>query len=255
MLLKDAYPDNITPRPGQSILYAAIVADTLKQAAQIEREVTNWPTVASVDGSDRGNAIFQLLTEDQTPEIKLVRQIKKEVSGLKFASADTNEVAMHDLSLTLWITMSYLSWAADGVGTERPQLAAELRALAQSIRDFRVKMLSADPAIPDRLKDYQEALFDDIGQTFESIQTQDTGSQLRPQDLPPALRTRFVGRTGKYMVQVFPRDDVWKHENQQKFITELRTAMRDQADKVTGTPVQLYEYTKLLKDSYQQAAL
>jgi len=255
MLLQDAYPENITPRPGQSLLFAAIVADTLKQAAEIEREVTNLPSVASVDGSDRGDAIFQLLTEDQTPEIKLVRQIKEDVAGLKFACADSNEVAMHDLSLTLWITGSYLNWAAQGVGTERPQLSAELRALAQSISNFRVKMLSADPAVPGRLKDYQEALFDDIRQTFESIQTQETGSRLQPQDLPAALRTRFVGRTGKYMVQVFPREDVWKHENQKRFITELRAAMGDQADRVTGTPVQLYEYTKLLKDSYQQSAL
>jgi len=141
------------------------------------------------------------------------------------------------------------------VAKERPQLALQLRALAQSISDFRVKMLSADPEIPGRLKDYQEALFDDIRQTFETIQTQDVGSRLRPEDLPAALRAQFVGRTGKYMVQVFPRDDVWKHDVQQKFIGELRAAMDGQANRVTGTPVQLYEYTKLLKDSYQEAAL
>jgi len=255
MLLQDAYPEELTPRPGQSILFAAIVADTLEQAAQIERTVTNLPSVASVDGSDRGDSIFQLLTEDQTPEIKLVRQIKDEVSGLDFACADTNVVALHDLSRTLWSTMGYLTLAADAVAQERPQLAGELRTLAQSISDLRVKMLSLDVAVPNRLKDYQEALFNDIRQTFASIQTQDTSSRLGPQDLPQALRARFVGRTGKYMVQVFPREDVWKHDNQQRFITELRTAMGGQADRVTGTPVQLYEYTKLLKDSYQQAAL
>jgi predicted RND superfamily exporter protein len=255
MLLQDAYPDELAPQAGQSILYAAIVADTLEQAAQIEKVVTNLPSVASVDGSDRGDPIFQLLTEDQTPQIKLVRQIKADVSGLKFANPDTNDVAVHELSLTLWGTAGYLKLAADSVAAERPQLASELRALALSISDFRVKMLSLDPAVPDRLKNYQEALFDDIRETFKSIQTQDTSSRLRPEDLPPALRSQFVGRTGKYMVQVFPREDVWKHDSQQKFITELRTAMAGQADRVTGTPVQLYEYTKLLKDSYQQAAL
>ena len=100
--------------------------------------------------------------------------------------------------------MGYLNWAADEVGKERVQLAGELRTLAQSVSDLRVKMLSLDPAIPERLQDYQEALFEDIRQTFESIQRQDTGSRLRPQDLPPALRARFVGRTGKYMVRGFP---------------------------------------------------
>jgi predicted RND superfamily exporter protein len=255
MLLQDAYPEEITPRTGQSILYAAIVADTLEQASHIESVVTNLPSVASVDGSDRGDAVFELLTKDQAPEIKLVRQIKQEVSGLKFARADTNEVDLHELSRTLYGTMGYLKLAADDVAQERPQLAAELRALAQSISDLRVKMLVVDPEVRIRLKDYQEALFQDIRQTFETIQTQDASSRLQPEDLPKALRARFVGRTGKFMVQVFPRDDVWKHENQQKFISELRSAMGSQADKVTGTPVQLFEYTKLLKDSYQQAAL
>jgi predicted RND superfamily exporter protein len=254
MLIQDAYPDEIMPRPGQSILYAAIVADTLEQAAQIEQAVTNLPSVASVDGSDRGDAMFDLLTKDQSSEIKLVRQIKDDVSELHFAPADTNEVALHDLSRTLYGTMGYLNLAADAVAKERPQLSAELRGLAQSISDLRVKMLSQDPAVPDRLKDYQEALFQDLRQTFEAIQRQDTSSRLRPEDLPPALHARFVGRTGKYVVQVFPRDDVWKHENQEKLISELRGALGGQADRVTGTPVQLYEYTKQLKDSYQQAA-
>ena len=76
MLLQDAYPNEIIPRPGQSLLYAAIVADTLEQAAQIERKVSHLPTVASVDGSDRGEAMFDLLTKDQTSEMQLVRDIK-----------------------------------------------------------------------------------------------------------------------------------------------------------------------------------
>lgn len=255
MLIQDAYPDEIIPRPGQSILYAAIVADNLEQAAHFEQIVTNLPSVASVDGSDRGTAIFDLLTEDQTTEIKLVRQVEDEVSALKFAKVDTNKVALGDLSLTLYGTMGYLGAASNEVAKEMPQLAGELGALAQSISDLRVKMLSENRDILARLQDYQEALFNDIRETFEAIQTQDTSSRLRPEDLPIALRSRFVGRTGKYMVQVFPRDDVWKHDNQEKFIKELRTALDGQSDRVTGTPVQLYEYTKLLKDSYQQAAL
>jgi predicted RND superfamily exporter protein len=255
MLLQDAYPEELTPSPGQSILFAAIVADSLEQAAHIEQVVTNLPTVASVDGSDRGEPIFDLLTKDQTSKIKMVRQIKEELSDLKFGCPDTNDVALHSLSLTLYGTMGYLNLAANEVAKEQPQLSIQLRALARSISDLRVKMLSMDPEVPIRLKDYQEALFDDIRQTFETIQTQDAGSRLQPGDLPTALRARFVGRTGKYMVQVFPKDDVWKHENQQKFIGELRAAMDGQSDRVTGTPVQLYEYTKLLKDSYQQAAL
>jgi hypothetical protein len=116
-------------------------------------------------------------------------------------------------------------------------------------------MLSGEPAIPERLRGYQDALFDDIRETFNAIKDQDTSGPLKPQDLPPSLRNRFVGVTGQYRLLVFPKHDIWNHDVQREFITELRTALKGDADRVTGTPVQLYEYTTLLKDSYQQAAL
>jgi uncharacterized protein len=43
---------------------------------------------------------------------------------------------------------------------------------------------------------------------------------------------------------------VWQRDNQEKFIADLRTVDPN----VTGTPVQLYEFEELLKNSYIQAA-
>jgi hypothetical protein len=70
------------------------------------------------------------------------------------------------------------------------------------------------------------------------------------EDLPQVFRDQFVGVTGKFLLHVFPRDNMWQRDNQRKFITELRTVDPN----VTGTPVQLYELEELLKDSYIQAA-
>jgi hopanoid biosynthesis associated RND transporter like protein HpnN len=240
---------------GQSVLSVAVVADSLQEAREIEEKMKKLPTVASVDGDDRGDPIFALLTGDQTGKLELVNAIKKEVGDLHFTGEAQNEVRLHDLGATLYGTMGYMGQAADVVSKDRPELAKQLLALQLAISHLRVKMLSDAPMIPQRLGKYQQALFDDIRQTFEIIKNQDTSSRLQPEDLPPALRNRFIGRTGKYKVEVFPKDDIWQHDIQQKFITELRQAMAPKGEKVTGTPVQLYEYTKLLKDSYQQAAL
>src|SRR5262249_43832573 len=68
--------------------------------------------------------------------------------------------------------------------------------------------------------------------------------------LPPGLRNRFIGVTGKYLLQVYPKKDVWQRENQKEFVEQVRSIYPE----VTGTPVQLLEYTTLLKDSYVQAA-
>ncbi len=264
---------------GTSVLYAAVVADSLAQARQFEETVKNLPSVASVDGNDRGDAIFDLLTKDQSSKLELVKEIKEELAHLHFAKREANPVLelaasakaeeagaqvakedaravhLHALSATLYSTMAYLGLAADEAQKDDAKVAGQLRSLREAISDFRVKMLSGDPSIPLHLQEYQEALFEDIRQTFEALMTQDTSSRLRPEDLPPALRTQFVGRTGKYMVQVYPAGDIWQHDVQGKFLSELRSALGINADRVTGTPVQLYEYTTLLKESYQQAAL
>ena len=264
---------------GQSVLYAAIVADSLAQAQRFEEIVSNLPAVSSVDGNDKGDAIYDLFTRNQTAKIQMVRAIQNEISSLHFDPPDDRPVNLTDLSSTLYSTMGYLALAAEEVAKsqaplarggdeivpaldladkapmDHAALAQQLLSLHRAISDFRVKLLSGEPALPERLHGYQEALFDDIRETFNSIKDQDTSGPLKPQDLPPSLRNRFVGVTGQYRLLVFPKYDIWNHEAQHEFITELRTALKGEADRVTGTPVQLYEYTTLLKDSYQQAAL
>jgi predicted RND superfamily exporter protein len=49
---------------------------------------------------------------------------------------------------------------------------------------------------------------------------------------------------------VYPKEDVWERSAQEAFVRDLQTV----APTATGTPVQLYYYTELLKVSYIEAA-
>jgi predicted RND superfamily exporter protein len=112
-------------------------------------------------------------------------------------------------------------------------------------------------AASEKLAAFQQALFNDVDETFQSIHDQDNSSRLHVEDLPSSLRNRFIGITGKYLIQVYPKNkinnktfDIWQHDDQERFISEIRSVYPN----VTGTPVQLLEYTTLLKNSYIQAA-
>jgi predicted RND superfamily exporter protein len=52
------------------------------------------------------------------------------------------------------------------------------------------------------------------------------------------------------MLQVNPKADIWDREHQRVFIEDMRKVDPN----ATGTPVQLYQYTTLLKESYEEAA-
>ncbi len=242
------FEQKLTESGDKSVLFAAVVADSLAQAAELEARIKQLPAVAGVD------SLSQFISEDQTHKLELVRQIKREIRPLHFAVADPQPVNLPELSRTLWALHGYLGLALDEVKDQEPELRDQLTALHDAIGELRKTMLEGSPATTEKhavkLGVYQRALFNDIQETFRAMQTQDDRAPLRIEDMPRELRDRFVGVTGKHLLQVYPRRNVWQRENQEEFITQLRTVDPN----VTGTPVQLYEYTTLLKQSYEEAA-
>jgi hopanoid biosynthesis associated RND transporter like protein HpnN len=234
----------------KSLLYGAVVADSLPQAVELKKKflaLTN--TVADVE------SIAGFLSADQREKLQLIHRIQQAVAGLQFNPPDLRPVELSELSRTLYSLYGYLGAARAEVGDSEPELTPQLISLQAAIQRLRSSMLNGDAlqlgVHADKLGQYQQALFNDLRDTFLALQNQDDRAPLSVADIPPALRNRFVGVTGKYLLQIYPKKDVWQRQNQQEFVTDLRRVYPN----VTGEPVQLYEYTSLLKDSYEWAAL
>jgi uncharacterized protein len=241
----------------KSVLYCAVIADSLTQAVTFQKQIETLPTVAS--NGVQSMALF--LSEDQTEKLKLIGQIKQEVAPLHFNTPDPRPVTLENFSSTLYSLYGYLGAALDEIKNSNTNLTAQLTALREAITNLRKDMLNDEAAArtahADKLGEFQRALFSDIRQTFQTLQNQDDSAPLRVADLPAALRHRFVGVTGKFLLQVYPKKDVWQRKNQEEFIHSLRETLDPNNTNypiITGTPVQLYEYTTLLKNSYERAA-
>ena len=69
------------------------------------------------------------------------------------------------------------------------------------------------------------------------------------EDVPLEIRNRFVGRTGKQLVRIYPRENVWQMEALGRFVQQL-----EQVDpQITGDPVQTYYASRQMKASYIRA--
>ena len=235
-----------TPR---SLLFGAVIATNLPQAVALEQQLTNLPAVASVD------SITKFLTESQSNKLAVVGQIKQDLASLQFGRPDTKPVDVDELSATLYSLGGYLGAALDAVQTRAPELVPQFESMRQTIEALRKEMLRGDTnqvaANALKLSEYQQSLFNDVRDTFEALRNQDNRAPLSAADLPEALRNRFVGITGKYLLMVYPKGDIWNRDVQKVFIEQVSKVY----PAVTGTPVQLYYYTALLKTSYEQAAL
>jgi len=234
---------------GRSVLFAAVIADSIPQAVELEKRLEQLPAVAEVD------SIAKFLAENPTNKLQLIGEIKQGLNSINFAGADPNPVNVRELSRSLFSLRGYSGLAQQEAEKNAPEIAAKLNTLKRSIDTLRKEMFRLGPAgqdlVASKLGDYQRALFEDLRETFEALQRQDNRDRMRIEDLPPALRERFVGVTGKQLLQVYPKENVWQRQPQEEFVKQLRTIDPN----VTGTPVQLLEYTSLLKRSYENAAL
>jgi len=70
-------------------------------------------------------------------------------------------------------------------------------------------------------------------------------------DLPPSLVERFVGQSGKHLLKIYGRGDIWNFESLEKFVKDVRSV----DPRATGNPLQAYEASLEMKQSYEQAAL
>lgn len=228
-----------------SVLFGAVVATNLQQAADLERRLTNLTTVANV------RSMSQFLSDDATPKIALINQIKADAGAVRFAPMDPQPANVPELLQVLFSFQGFVGAAEDVVRKEGDlKLAEQFKSLKQSVQAWRNALVAAPPAqAAQQTAFYQQALLDDLADTFAALASQQA-SPLRAEDLPEALRNRFIGVTGKYLLQVFPKADVWQRPTQEAFVKELRTVDPN----VTGTPVQLLEYTTLLRNSYVEAA-
>jgi predicted RND superfamily exporter protein len=123
--------------------------------------------------------------------------------------------------------------------------------LTNALTQAQMKLKTADQAqFPMRLSDYEHHFYADLESQLTII-TNQADRAMTVEDVPGPVRRMFVGKTGKFLVQVFPKEDIWEREPLVKFVHEVQQV----APGVTGTPSGLYEFVDILLRGYIKAAI
>ena len=186
----------------------------------------------------------------------MIRDARRQIEDIHFKKMDVIPVRLGTLRDSLGILKGFISRALIEVrkGNE-PEMEPQLKSLYNDLVVL-VDLMHDRPKVATlQLTLFQQAMMHDVRETFRVLQTQNDGGHIGASDLPQSLQDRFVSPTTKHLlIRVHPKGDIWKRADQGKFVGDIRDAIKDSGSRVTGTPVQLYEYTKLLVDSYILAA-
>ena len=101
------------------------------------------------------------------------------------------------------------------------------------------------------LGEFQYRLSYSLLAQFQALAAASNPEPVTQDDLPQELLSRYVSPQRKWLLQVFPKDQIWDMAPLERFVTDLRTVDPE----VTGTPLQNFEAALQIKQSYEVCAV
>lgn len=99
------------------------------------------------------------------------------------------------------------------------------------------------------LREFQGGMFAELPDKLKMMKEGLDAVPVSESDVPPELKQRFVGKSGKLLLQVAAKKEIFEREPLQEFVTEVKGVVPS----ATGEPVMVLESLTILRDSYLKA--
>jgi hopanoid biosynthesis associated RND transporter like protein HpnN len=220
-----------------SLLYALSIADTAEEARELKHK-------------------FEALGS--------VRQVQELATRLPSTPASTTKL----------LVQGYHTELAN-LPTEPPPPRTPMpAAIGQSLEKFQKYLMTRDDATSKRLVESIDTVLDDLDAKslqeqlmflgefqyrmayallaqLQAIASASNPEPVTVDDLPAELKNRFVSADGKWLLQIYPKDQIWDMEPLERFVNDVRSVDPE----ATGTPLQNFEAARQIKRSYEICAL
>jgi hopanoid biosynthesis associated RND transporter like protein HpnN len=218
----------------QSVWYALSIAESQEQLLERKARLLELPSVERVD------EIASLLPVDEDLKRPIISRIRDRLAGLPERPPEIPLDRLDSLGETL-------AWA-QGEASKRP---GGLRT-AWHLERARDSLRRQGPEECFRaLAGFQQRAAGDLLSRLHALAGVADPEPPALEDLPPSLVERFVGSSGRHLLKIYGRGDIWHFDSLQRFVRDVRSV--DPA--ATGNPLQAYEASLEMKRSYEQAAI
>lgn len=225
--------------------------NALATAATPDATSAKARTFAALPSVDRVESIAALVPEQQDERMEALTRLRPLIADLPQPVDAPQPVEIDRLLTTLdKLRLKIRDESDDDSSPGEVSRLRETRAHLQAVREALTALPAAEAE--SRLAGFQRDLFEDFAATWSLLRNNlDPAGPITLDDVPASLRERFVSRDGgRFLLQIYPKEDIWEREPLTAFITELRRVDPD----VSGSPVIGYESIGAMKDGYVEAA-
>jgi hypothetical protein len=99
------------------------------------------------------------------------------------------------------------------------------------------------------LREFQGGMFAELPDKLRMLKESLEAAPVTEADIPQSLKQRFVGTSGKLLLQVAPKGEIFEREPLEAFVKQVKSVVPN----ATGEPVMVYESLTVLRDSYLKA--
>ncbi|MGQ4807471.1 hypothetical protein NKDENANG_00823 [Candidatus Entotheonellaceae bacterium PAL068K] len=231
---------------GRSSWYALSVANSLDELHRKKAQFSALPVV------DRVASLASVIPQDQDIRLPLVKELAPYVEDVSGDWAEPEPIDLDKVSLMLQKIRFKLQRPASRWDPQKRPPEAELTATREALLALQERLRTTSPEVMSKaLEAFQRALMADFAAKLALLQRNVDPTPIRLADVPDHLRQRFVSQTGRYLLQIFARDNIWERQPMQAFVTQLQAIDAD----ITGPPVIAFHSIRQMQRGYTRGGL
>jgi len=228
--------------------------DALATAPTSEEAMRKAAAFEALSSVETVESVASLIPSEQDERIELVRALQPLFNELPPTLATPAPVDVPDLQRTLDKLKLKIREENDKWDPQKKPAEQELAETRGSLLAV-IERLQSLPETDAKatLERFQEALFHDFQDKWSLFHNNlDPSGPITLAEVPKQLKDRFVSADGtKFLLQIYPKKNVWEREAQEEFIQQLRQVDPD----VTGSPVISYESIRAMQEGYIEGGL
>jgi uncharacterized protein len=223
--------------------FAALTAKTREEAAAKTRALEALPTV------DHVVSLASFVPDHQSEKLAELAAIRQELSGVNPGKYE-EDLSLMELPTVFEnfrnATVKLKAKLEAEKSPEAPKVAAFLTILDKFFAGLEKEK---DRNAVGMLQDFQGGMFRELPEKIALLKESLNASPITDADIPAELRSRFVGKTGKLMLQVAPKGEIFDLKPLQAYLKDVRSV----DPHATGEPVMVYESMTIMRDAYRMA--
>ncbi len=245
-----------------STWYCAFVEQDLESARQTVAQLEAKETVAKVD------SISSVLPKMYGPKMPLLSEIHSILTPYNFSVTDyqPNRYLYENLRRQLDAFLSQIEQAKKQMAQMQQQAQPQANnrmnpneappnlpneETVKRFRDLLDLLSGSQEDVESRLIQANQELLNKPKAALQKISQYSVPEKISIEELPQTFQDLYIGKDGSFLVMAYPKENIWQHESMREFVGE----MREIDPKVTGTPVQVYESSLLMRESFQTIGL